>query len=174
MTSSLEGMIRDDFGWFLGKFADIRPELRAAEATRAMIVRRTRRRHVDAGGAPFAPYAPSTLKRKARKGQSMRVTMTDTGQMLDGMKVVQPRGHMRFTVRGGSTVQQADVRFGSRRDERIANYHISDAQRAKIPKRDFFGLTEREERVIYSQMRADVQSVKQRDRRRRHTIRVFQ
>lgn len=174
MADNLEGMIRDDYGWFLGKFRDARPELRAAEATRAMIVRRTRRRHVDARGAAFAPYAESTLKRKARKGQSSRVTLTDTGQMLDRMKVAQPRGHMRFTVRGGQTKQQAEVRFGTARDERIANYHISDAPRAKIPKRDFFGLTEREERVIYSQMRADTESIKPMDRRRRHKITVLQ
>jgi phage gpG-like protein len=173
MADNLAGMIRDDYGWFLGKFAQVKPDLRAAEAAKAMIVRRTRRRHVDRHGRPFAPYAASTLAKKARKGQSSRVTLTDSGLMLDRLTVKEAKGHARYTVRNGETRRQSEVRFGTARDERIANYHISDRPRRKIPMRDFMGLTDREERVMSSQMQSDVATFKPRDRRGKYSVKVF-
>lgn len=102
------------------------------------MVRRTRNLGRDKYLQRFTPYAPSTRKRKRRKGQRMQpVSLTDTGQMLDDLQA-KPVGRS-----WGTEVIEAEIRFGTRRSQEIARIHANEERpRTKIPLRAFIGLSE--------------------------------
>lgn len=97
-------------------------------------VRRNAARGVGQGGRRFAPYAPSTAERKGRRRP---VTLRETGQMLGSLKT------RRQPPKQGGLLTGVDVRFGgagggSRRNERIARFHLEGTR--KMPARPL-GLT---------------------------------
>src|SRR5690606_22066237 len=143
--------------------------LRAATMARELIVRRTRSGY-DWFGRPFAPYRPRTIERKRRKGQpTSPVRMTDTGQMLDRLQVRpgrQSSGQLGLR-------QSAEIVPGTARDERLIRIRLSGAPGRHRARRDFWGLTQREARLVDATCRQSLARVVPPDLRRRVKIRVF-
>lgn len=160
---TLAGLISEDERRYLEGLRQVSPA--AAAGYKAVdIIRRRTRLGTDINDSSFPPYAESTVRRKIRKGQAAApVTLTDTGQMLDRMKVEGARD---------KSVDRAFVRFGSARDNRIAGYHIEGTRR--MPRRDFFGLTVSELQQVQSTFGVTVNRVRIPDRKVTQTIRFFQ
>ncbi|MEL6706007.1 MAG: hypothetical protein AAFP15_17190 [Bacteroidota bacterium] len=123
--------------------ATLATERDAAEATArdaARLIRRRTRRGVDARGRRLRGYAASTRRRKARRGQrTAPATLTDSGRMLDRLKVT-TRG---FRSTRGS-LGRARVVGGTTRDKRLLRIHVSDEPRTRIPQRNIRGVSTRE------------------------------
>lgn len=169
--ADLSDMVRDDMGRFFKNLSDIRPEERGAETARLFMIRRTRGGR-DRYGNAFSPYRPRTIKQKQRKGQQVSpVNLTDSGNMLNRLQVRSSRGSMSFTVHGGRTRRVAEIVAGTREDERKLRFHITGTR--YMARRDFFGLTPREEGSLANQFSADVARAAPSDRRQRVKLRFF-
>lgn len=127
----------------------LRPLERAGELTLEMIRARTSR-GIDRRGAAFRPYAPSTRRRKARRGQQTAPpNLRDTGQMIADLTVTVSGGWIR--------TRRAAIRPATARSDRILRFHIAGTR--KMPARDPLGLTAREAAVLGLQLEANLRQV---------------
>lgn len=147
--------IRDERGRFLEALDGDTTAERAADLGRQLMVRRTRA-GLDRHGEPFAPYSPRT-------GKTGIVDLTETRAMLDDF-VVEPE-QTASTSRG---LSRAVVAPGSARSRRLTRLHTrTGTPRAKLPLRDFAGLTPRQLALVGSQMGTDVRAAVRGSRRGR-------
>lgn len=164
------------------------PMEQAARTSRRFIRARTRR-GVDRFGNTFAPYAPSTAR---KKGRFSPVTLEETGQMLGSLSIrtnddvtfdprAGPAGGGQLRGPSGRFVAQGDVSFGAAvnlkgsRNRRIGRFHMEGTKH--MPQREWFGLTPNEEQKVQNQLGANIFDAIRRevpnDRRRRVQIRIF-
>lgn len=180
----LSEFIKEDTRRALSAIEDSRADRRAARRARRMIRSRTAQ-GVDRHGRQFAPYAPSTAK---KKGRFSPVTLRETGKMLRSLSIrdLGPQNARRAPsgrgsqLRGpsGRFVSEENVVFGSTinikgsRNRRIARFHIEGTR--KMPERDFLGLTDQQESRLTGQFGRDIANAISRaipdDRRRRIEI----
>ena len=141
MATPFSDLIRDERGQFLDALDGSTAVERAADLSRQLMVRRTRR-GIDRHGNPFAPY---------RGRKTGVVDLTETRRMLDDF-VVEP-----FAAEGG--IRRAAVVPGSARSRRLTRLHTrTGTPRPKLPLRDFAGLTERQNELVRDQLGSDVRT----------------
>ena len=141
MATPFSDLIRDERGQFLDALDGSTAVERAADLSRQLMVRRTRR-GIDRHGNPFAPY---------RGKKTGTVDLTESRRMLDDF-VVQP-----FTGDGGR--RRATVAPGTARSARLTRLHTrTGTPRPKLPLRDFAGLTERQNKLVRDQLGSDIRT----------------
>jgi hypothetical protein len=144
--SELTNMLRRARARFRARLDETRPELKAAQTGRIMLIRRTREGR-DVRGQTFRPYRPGTIRVKVDKGQQTSpVNLTDTGRMLDGLEAKADSGR-----------RVARVAHRDRRYDRIIGFHKAGTR--YMARRDFFGHTQREVETLNRQVRADIETV---------------
>ena len=156
---------------------------------RRMIRSRTRR-GIDRHGNRFASYAPSTAQ---KKGRFSPVTLEETGRMLGSLSIrtnddvdfdpsARPSGGGQFRdPSSGRFVGRDQVAFGATvnlkgsRNRRIGRFHIEGTR--KMPQRDWFGVTDQEQRritnVVGNRVTGGIEREVPDDRRRRVEIKLF-
>lgn len=112
-----------------------RPDYQMAIEGRRLIQRRTAR-HRDKHGRFFVGYSKGYLRRRLRKGQSVRPNLADTGRMMGRLEVRKMARKI-----GGVHVSRIQPKRG--RDQRLLEYHVFG--RGNNPVRDPMGLTRPEQ-----------------------------
>lgn len=128
------------------------------------LIRARTRRGVSVRERRFAPYARSTAR---RKGRHQPVTLRDSGDMLSSLHARPPRRAAEQTFKIGL----AEVTFRSRRMEKRARYHLEGTRH--MPRRDFFGLTTRQSRILRDELELIQRRTIPPDRRRRTKIQLI-
>jgi hypothetical protein len=93
---------------------------------------------LDTNGHPFAPYALSTARARARKGLSTTPNLRVTGAMLDAM-IPEVRSETEFGIVFADDTQEAIAASLERGTERV-------------PARDFFNTSEQELDLIFEDL----------------------
>ena len=121
-------------------------------------------RGVNVRGRRFASYARSTARQKGRR---QPVTRWARGDMMNSLHARPPRRSAGQAFKVGL----AEVTFASRRMEKRARRHIEGTRH--MPRRDFFGVTTRESRVLRGELELIQRRTIPRDRRRRTKIQLI-
>ena len=113
---------------------------RLGNLLRERIILRTRSKHVDANGQPFAPYSEGYAALKRKAGTTTAVTLVGIGAKVPGRSFVPGKTRMLDDI--VATVYPTNPRlvigFGSSGTATIARYHMGEGR----VDREFFALSD--------------------------------
>lgn len=142
----ISDMVRDAKGRFLKEIKAEGPVQRGALTAREMLRRQTANGY-DRHGKQMASYAQSTLRKKRSRGQQTSpVNLRDQQIMLGSALRVEKQSSRRYQQRYIVFIDNADR-------AKVADYHSTGTRH--MPRRDFWGLTPRNQDSLFRQMGVD-------------------